>query len=132
MIIFRHVIKSDTEFVGPPAVGRRCAVITPLLATSDDPEYCAIYAEIIAARSEGRAASETERAAARYELLLVQRPESYADHAGSLLHLRQPTAACCRAVIGQLQTARHTTLAQPFGHGAPQSQQVSLVQGDTS
>lgn len=54
-----------------------------LVATSDDPEYCAIYAEIIAARGDVGAASETERAAAGYELLLARRPEFYADHAAA-------------------------------------------------
>jgi tetratricopeptide (TPR) repeat protein len=57
------------------------ALITPLLATSDDPEYRAIHANILAARGDGEAASEAERAAAGYELLLARRPEAYADHA---------------------------------------------------
>ena len=59
------------------------ALITPLLETSDDPEYRAIYAEILAARGDGEAASEAERAAAAYELLLARRPEAYADHAAA-------------------------------------------------
>ena len=57
--------------------------ITPLLETSDDPEYRAVYAEILAARGDCRAASEAERAAAAYELLLARRPEAYADHAAA-------------------------------------------------
>ena len=40
------------------------ALITPLLEISDDPEYRAIYAEILAARGDSKAASEAERAAA--------------------------------------------------------------------
>ena len=41
------------------------ALITPLLETSDDPEYRGTYAEILIARGEGEAAaSESERAAA--------------------------------------------------------------------
>ena len=60
------------------------ALITPLLELSDDPEYRAIYAEILAARGEREAAvSEAERAAAMYELLLARRPEAYADHAAA-------------------------------------------------
>ena len=59
------------------------ALITPLLETSDDPEYRAIYAQILAARGDGRAATEAERAAAAYELLLARRPEAYADHAAA-------------------------------------------------
>ena len=59
------------------------ALITPLLETSDDPEYRAIYAEVLAARGDGEAASEAERAAAAYELLLARRPEAYADHAAA-------------------------------------------------
>lgn len=57
-------------------------LITPLLAISDDPEYRATYAEILAARGDREAAaSEAERAAALYEVLLARRPEAYADHA---------------------------------------------------
>ena len=58
------------------------ALITPLLEISDDPEYRATYAEILAARGEAEAAaSAAERAAAGYEVLLARRPEAYADHA---------------------------------------------------
>ena len=59
------------------------ALIMPLLDTSDDPEYRGIYAEILAARGESEAVSETERAAAAYELLMARRPEAYADHAAA-------------------------------------------------
>jgi Tetratricopeptide repeat len=60
------------------------ALITPLLEISDDPEYRATYAEILAARGEAEAAaSAAERAAAAYELLLTGRPEAYADHAAA-------------------------------------------------
>ena len=59
------------------------ALITPLLEASDDPEYRAIYAEILAARGDGEAASEAELAAATYELLLARRPEAHADHAAA-------------------------------------------------
>ena len=59
-------------------------LIMPLLATSDDPEYRATYAEILAARGEREAALiEAECAAAAYELLLARRPEAYADHAAA-------------------------------------------------
>ncbi len=58
-------------------------LIRPLLDTSDDPEYSAIYAEILAARGDSRAVGEAERAAAAYELLLARRPEAYADHAAA-------------------------------------------------
>ena len=59
------------------------ALIAPLLEISDDPEYRAIYAEILAARGHREAASEAGRAAAAYELLLARRPEAYADHAAA-------------------------------------------------
>jgi tetratricopeptide (TPR) repeat protein len=59
------------------------ALIKPLLAISDDPESRAIYAEILAARGDREAASEAERAAEGYELLLARRPEAYADHAAA-------------------------------------------------
>ena len=58
-------------------------LIMPLLQTSDDPEYGAIYAAILSARGDSNAASEAERAAAAYELLLALRPEAYADHAAA-------------------------------------------------
>jgi tetratricopeptide (TPR) repeat protein len=60
------------------------ALVTPLLETSDDPEYRATHAEILAARGDGAgAAREAERAAAGYHSLLVRRPEAYADHAAA-------------------------------------------------
>jgi hypothetical protein len=59
------------------------ALIAPLRETSDDPEYRAIYAEILAARGDRNAARQSERAAADYELLLARRPEAYADHAAA-------------------------------------------------
>ena len=59
------------------------SLITPLLEISDDPEYRAIYAEILAARRDGEAAIEAERAAAAYEQLLRRRPAAYADHAAA-------------------------------------------------
>lgn len=60
------------------------ALITPLLDTSDAPEYRATYAEILAARGEREhAAREAACAAALYERLLARRPEAYADHAAA-------------------------------------------------
>ena len=60
------------------------ALIEPLLAIADDPEYRATYAEILAARGNNEAAaSEAEHAAAEYERLLTRRPEAYADHAAA-------------------------------------------------
>ena len=59
------------------------ATSEPLLELSDDPEYRAIYAEVLAARGDRQAASEAERAVAAYESLLARRPEAYADHAAA-------------------------------------------------
>jgi tetratricopeptide (TPR) repeat protein len=59
------------------------ALIAPLPETSDDPEYRAIYAEILAARGDSDARHQSERAAADYERLLARRPEAYADHAAA-------------------------------------------------
>jgi tetratricopeptide (TPR) repeat protein len=60
------------------------ALAAPLVDASDDPEYRATYAEILAARGEHEAAArETEHAEAAYELLLARRPEAYADHAAA-------------------------------------------------
>jgi hypothetical protein len=59
------------------------ALIAPLLAISDDPEYRATYAEILATRGDGKALLEAARTAAAYEQLLARRPEAYADHAAA-------------------------------------------------
>lgn len=58
-------------------------LITPLLEMSDDPEYRAIYAEILEARGDANGSSEAKRSAAAYDLLLARRPEAYADHAAA-------------------------------------------------
>lgn len=59
-------------------------LITPLLELSDDPEYRATYAEILAARGDRQsAAREAVRAATAYGRLLARRPEAYADHAAA-------------------------------------------------
>ena len=58
------------------------ALIEPLPAISDDPEYRATYAEILEASGDREAAArEVGRAAEAYEELLARRPEAYADHA---------------------------------------------------
>ena len=62
---------------------RALALITPLLALADDPEYRATYAEILAARRDSEFLIEAERAATEYERLLARRPEAYADHAAA-------------------------------------------------
>jgi tetratricopeptide (TPR) repeat protein len=60
------------------------ALITPLPEISDDPEYRATLAEVLAALGdEAGAACEADRAAAAYDALLARRPEAYADHAAA-------------------------------------------------
>jgi tetratricopeptide (TPR) repeat protein len=59
------------------------SLVRPLLDISDDPEYRAIYAEILASREDNKAACEAARAGAAYEQLLARRPEAYADHAAA-------------------------------------------------
>jgi tetratricopeptide (TPR) repeat protein len=59
------------------------ALVRPLLEISDDPEYRATYAEILAAQGDGGAVSEAERAGSAYESLLARRREAYADHAAA-------------------------------------------------
>jgi len=60
------------------------ALIGPLVELSDDPQYRATYAEILAALGERAAAlREADRASGAYELLLARRPEAYADHAAA-------------------------------------------------
>lgn len=104
-------------------------LITPLLEISDDPEYRAVYAEILAARGDSKAASEAERASAAYERLLARRPEAYADHA----------AACFMGVSNRPQRAVELAMANWKLRDTPRSrrllatalhnaQQASLVQ----
>ena len=65
-------------------LARALTLITPLLRVSDDPEYRATLAEILATRGEHKAAArEAARAAADYDRLLARRPEAYADHAAA-------------------------------------------------
>jgi tetratricopeptide (TPR) repeat protein len=58
-------------------------LIMPLVEISDDPEYRAIYAEILTAQCNSEATFEAQRAATAYEALLARRPEAYADHAAA-------------------------------------------------
>ncbi|AZO19824.1 MAG: hypothetical protein E5W38_04790 [Mesorhizobium sp.] len=62
---------------------RAMALIAPLIETSDDPEYRAIYAEILAAGGDDRTDDEAEHAVRDYEMLLARRPAAYADHAAA-------------------------------------------------
>ena len=105
-------------------------LITPLLETSDDPEYRAIYAEILAARGDGKAASEAERAAAAYELLLARRPEAYADHAAAFFmgvgNRPQRAVELASANWKLRDTPRSRSL---LAKALRNAQQVSLVQG---
>ena len=101
------------------------ALITPLLETSDDPEYRAVYAEILTARRDSKAASEAERAAAAYELLLARRPEAYADHA----------AAFFMGVGNRPQRAVELALANRKIRDTPRSRKLlakALAQGAAS
>ena len=60
------------------------ALIAPLVHLSDDPEYRATHAEILAARGdETGAAREAALAASGYVRLIARRPEAYADHAAA-------------------------------------------------
>jgi tetratricopeptide (TPR) repeat protein len=106
-------------------------LVVPLLEISDDPEYRATYAEILAARGDSEASSEAERAAAAYELLLARRPEAYADHA----------AAFFMGIGNRPQRAVELALANWKLRDTPRSrrllakaqrkaQQLSLVQRD--
>lgn len=106
------------------------ALITPLLETSDDPEYRATYAEILAAHGDREAASEAERAAAAYELLLARRPEAYADHAAWFFmgvgNRPQRAVELASANWKLRDTPRSRSLLAKALHNA---QQVSLVPG---
>jgi tetratricopeptide (TPR) repeat protein len=59
------------------------SLIAPLVEISDDPEYRATYAEILAARGDPRSMTEVKHATAGYERLLARRFEAYADHAAT-------------------------------------------------
>jgi thioredoxin-like negative regulator of GroEL len=108
-------------------------LIEPLPETSDDPEYRAIHAEILAALGDGTAEAEAERAATAYERLLARRPEAYADHA----------AAFFMGVGNRPQRALELALANWKLRDTPRSRrllararrnagQVLLVQGSTA
>jgi tetratricopeptide (TPR) repeat protein len=109
------------------------ALITPLLEISDDPEYRAIYAEILAARGDGTAASEAERAAAAYELLLGRRPEAYADHAAAFFmgvgNRPQRAVELASANWKIRNTPRSRSL---LARALRNAQQVSLMQEDAA
>lgn len=54
-----------------------------LAASSDDPDYSASLARLLADRNEDEARAWRARAAARYEELLLRHPEAFADHAAA-------------------------------------------------
>ena len=104
------------------------ALITPLAETSDDPEYRAIYAEILAARGDGNAAREAGLAAEAYELLLARRPEAYADHAAAFfIGVGKRPERALELALANLElrdTPRSRKLLARAQHAA---QQVTLV-----
>jgi tetratricopeptide (TPR) repeat protein len=105
------------------------SLITPLLAISDDPEYRATYAEILAARDNCHAPSEAERAASEYELLLARRPEAYADHAAAFFmgigSRPQRAVELASANLRLRDTPRARSL---LANAIRNAQQVSLAQ----
>jgi tetratricopeptide (TPR) repeat protein len=105
------------------------ALIMPLLTVSDDPEYRATYAEILAGRGDRKAKSEAERAAAAYELLLARRPEAYADHAAAFFMGlgNRPVRAIELAFLNKKlrDTPRSRKLLEKAQHSA---RQISPVQ----
>jgi tetratricopeptide (TPR) repeat protein len=109
------------------------ALITPLLAISDDPEYRAISAEVLAARADSKAAREAERAADEYERLLTRRPEAYADHAAAFFmgvgNRPQRAVDLATANWKLRDTPRSRSLLEKALRTA---QHVSLVQGGTT
>jgi len=106
------------------------ALIMPLLRISDDPEYGAIYAEILSARGDRKAATEAERAAAAYQLLLARRPEAYADHAAAFFMGvgKRPQRAVELALINRRlrDTPRSRALLIKAQHSAPQALAMSI------
>ena len=96
------------------------ALIAPLLEISDDPEYRATYAEILAARGE-RASGCARSGSCGGGLRAVARaaPRSVRRPRGGVLHgHRQSPAARRRPCVGQLEASRYATLAQSAGQGA--------------
>lgn len=66
-------------------VPRAVALLTPLAATSEDPDYAAQLARILTeAGRAGEAKPWRERAIARYDELMATHPEAFADHAAEL------------------------------------------------
>jgi hypothetical protein len=75
------------------------ALLRPLLAQSDDPEYPGQLAALLEARGEpGEARRLRERAAAGYEALLGQHPAAFADHAARFWLPLDPARALPLAV----------------------------------
>jgi tetratricopeptide (TPR) repeat protein len=66
-------------------VDRAVALLTPLAATTEDPDYAAQLARILGEAGRGEEARPwRERAVARYDDLLAKYPEAFADHAAEL------------------------------------------------
>ncbi|MGO8123139.1 tetratricopeptide repeat protein [Rhizobium ruizarguesonis] len=106
------------------------ALVAPLLEASDDPEYRALYAEILAVRGDGRSARHAELAAEAYERLLARRPEAYADHAAAffmgvgnrpkralelaLVNLELRDTPRSRKLLAKASAAKQITVAREF------------------
>lgn len=106
------------------------SLVTPLLEASDDPEYRALYAEILAACGDGRSARYAELAGEAYERLLARRPEAYADHAAAffmgignrpkraldlaLVNLKLRDTPRSRKLLARASAAEQATRAREF------------------
>ncbi|MDP9199744.1 MAG: hypothetical protein M3O07_11120, partial [Pseudomonadota bacterium] len=85
------------------------ALVTPLVDISDDPEYRATLAEILAALGDAAgAAREADRAATAFDALLARRPEAYADHAAAFFMGIGNRPLLALALAGKNWTLRDT------------------------
>jgi tetratricopeptide (TPR) repeat protein len=74
-----HLAEVEAALGGPE---QAIARLLPLTASSDDPDYAASLARILAeAERPEEAATWRNKAAARYDELMARHPEAFADHA---------------------------------------------------
>lgn len=104
-----HLAEAEAEFGETETAIRR---LRPLTVSSDDPDYCSALDRVLrlAGRDEEAAPWRT-RAAIRYDALLRQHPEAFADHAAAFwLEAGDPHRA--RELARQNLELRRTPRAQ--------------------
>jgi tetratricopeptide (TPR) repeat protein len=62
---------------------RAVEILTPIVATADDPEFELVMARALVKLGDASAKSHFDRVAARYDELVAKHPEAYRDHAAA-------------------------------------------------